>query len=176
MCHQGFTDLISEAESPLEDATCVRNDILVLNYSHDVKSELSLWSADGYFLESLDLPIGTMWVSASHDSPVFYVGCTSFVSATEYYKYSFAEGRSTGSLAPFRKTKVDGFDSDEFVSEQVFYESKDGTKVPMFINRHKSVGKNPPTLLYAYGGFQISIMPYYSVFWCAASLRIMLMS
>src|SRR5205814_2515108 len=86
----------------------------------------------------------------------------SYVSFTEsptIYRYDFKTGHSTVLLRP----KVD-FKSDEFTTEQVFYQSKDGTRVPMFLTYRKGLDKNSnnPTILYGYGGFDISITPSFS--------------
>ena len=81
-------------------------------------------------------------------------------SPTTIYRYDLAAGKSS----VFRQPKVD-FDSDQYETKQVFYKSKDGTRVPMFITAKKGLkldGQNP-VLLYAYGGFNISMTPAFSV-------------
>jgi prolyl oligopeptidase len=92
------------------------------------------------------------------DTETFY----SYVSFTEppaIYRYDMKNGQSTVLFRP----KVD-FKSDEFTTEQVFYQSKDGTKVPMFLTYKKGLQKdgNNPTILYGYGGFDISVTPAFS--------------
>jgi prolyl oligopeptidase len=85
---------------------------------------------------------------------------TSFTRPTTIYRYDLRTGTST----VFREPKVK-FNPDDYESKQVFYNSKDGTRVPMFITHRKGLklnGKNP-TVLYGYGGFDISLTPSFSV-------------
>jgi prolyl oligopeptidase len=93
------------------------------------------------------------------DKEVYYT-FSNYVNAGNIYKYNIANGTSE----IYRKSKID-FDSDNYESKQVFYTSKDGTKVPMIITYKKGIklnGKNP-TILYGYGGFNISLTPSFSI-------------
>jgi prolyl oligopeptidase len=121
--------------------------------AHDLK---------GKFLRNVDLPgIGTAegFGGKRTDKETFYA-FTSFVTPTTIYRYEPGAGKST----VFRQPKVD-FDPSKYETKQVFYNSKDGTRVPMFLTYKKGLkldGENP-TLLYAYGGFDISLSPFFSV-------------
>ena len=92
------------------------------------------------------------------DTETFY-SYTSFTEPPTIYRYDFKSGQSSALFRP----KVD-FKSDDYTTEQVFYQSKDGTRVPMFLTYKKGLEKNGenPTLLYGYGGFDISITPSFS--------------
>ncbi len=127
----------------------------------DVKSEVSLYAPDGKLKGTLPLPgIGSVGgLSGQADSPQLFYAFTSFLYPTSVYRYDVA----TGSNSVFFKPQLP-FDPSQYETRQVFYRSKDGTRIPMFITARKGLkldGSNP-TLLYAYGGFNISITPGYS--------------
>jgi prolyl oligopeptidase len=135
---------------------------LVIETMHDVASVVSLYSLDGTSLGRVDLPgIGSiLGISGREDSPELFYSFTSFTRPTTIYRRDLATGESS----VFRTPKVD-FDPSNYVTEQIFYPSKDGTKVPMFITHRKDLKLDGthPTLLYAYGGFDVSITPAFSV-------------
>jgi prolyl oligopeptidase len=153
--------IIAQGPDKLEHANVIDNKF-VLGYLKDAQSEVRLFDLEGKFLNVVDLPgIGTAegFGGKRKDKETFYA-FTSFISPTTIYRYGFEEGKS----AVFRKPKVD-FDSSQYETRQVFYNSKDGTRVPMFITAKKGLkldGQNP-VLLYAYGGFNISLTPAFSV-------------
>ena len=127
----------------------------------DVKSEVSLYAPDGKLKATLPLPgIGSVGgLSGAADSPQLFYAFTSFLYPTSVYRYDVA----TASNHVFFKPQLP-FDPSQYETRQVFYRSKDGTRIPMFITARKGLkldGSNP-TLLYAYGGFDISISPGYS--------------
>jgi prolyl oligopeptidase len=134
---------------------------LFVTYIKDVTSRVYVYSLDGKLEREVKLPaLGTVagFAGEKNDPFVFYT-FTSFTFPPTIYKYDIASGKSE----IFRKPEVK-FDPESFVTEQVFYPSKDGTKVPMFIVYKKGLkrnGKNP-TMLYAYGGFNISTNPSFS--------------
>jgi prolyl oligopeptidase len=88
---------------------------------------------------------------------------TSFTSPGTVYHYDFTNGVGQEQRI-YRVAKVDGIDPRDFVSEQVFYESKDGTRVPMFITRPADLKNDgtAPAILYGYGGFSASMDPFFS--------------
>jgi prolyl oligopeptidase len=115
--------------------------------------------------KELPLPMGSIVQSMSgrrEDSELFY-SFSSFISPGIIYRYDF----KTLSHSVYKETQVEGLKKDFFDVYQVFYESKDGTKVPMFIISKKGLVKDGshPTLLYGYGGFNISVTPRFSVTW-----------
>lgn len=155
-----WREIIPEKKDVLEGATLVGNKI-VCNYIQDAHSNIEIYNTKGDFLNTIKLPtLGTAsdFSSEMKDSIGFY-SFTSFAYPSTIFKYNLETGKSN----EFFKPKVD-VDLSQFEVEQVFYTSKDGTKVPMFIVHKKNIvldGTNP-TLLYGYGGFNISLMPYFS--------------
>jgi len=153
--------LVPQSADKLESANAVDNKFL-LGYLKDARTEVRLYDLQGKFLRNVDLPgIGTAdgFGGKRKDKETFY-SFTSFVTPTTIYRYEPGAGKST----VFRQPKVD-FDSAKYETKQVFYHSKDGTRVPMFLTYKKGLkldGQNP-TLLYAYGGFDISLTPAFSV-------------
>jgi prolyl oligopeptidase len=153
--------LVPQGADKLESANTVNNSFL-LGYLKDAKTEVRVYELNGTFLHNVDLPgIGTAagFGGKRKDKETFYV-FTSFLSPGAVYRYDPVAAKS----AIFRQPKVD-FDASRFETKQVFYNSKDGTRVPMFLTYKKGIkldGQNP-TLLYAYGGFDISLTPAFSV-------------
>ena len=153
--------VVAEGPDKLEGANTVDNSFL-LSYLKDARNEVHVHDLTGKFLRNVDLPgIGTAagFGGKRTDKETFYA-FTSFVTPTTIYRYEPAAGKSM----VFRQPKVD-FDPTKYETKQVFYNSKDGTRVPMFLTYKKGLkldGQNP-TLLYAYGGFDISLTPFFSV-------------
>jgi prolyl oligopeptidase len=144
------------------DSAGVVDDLFLLRYLKDARAEVRVYDLKGKFVRNVDLPgIGTAngFGGKRKDKETFY-NFTSFISPTTVYRYDPQAGTSS----VFRQPKVD-FDPTQFETKQVFYNSKDGTRVPMFLTYKKGLkldGQNP-TLLYAYGGFDISLTPFFSV-------------
>jgi prolyl oligopeptidase len=153
--------IIPQSADKLDRANLI-HDNFVLGYLKDAQTEVRIYDLSGKFLRNVDLPgIGTAegFSGKRKDKETFYA-FTSFITPTTIYRYDLAAGKS----AVFRQPKVD-FDSTKYETKQVFYTSKDGTRVPMFITARKGLkldGQNP-VLLYAYGGFNISLTPAFSV-------------
>ncbi len=144
------------------EATDVVDNKFLMSYLKDAKTEVRIYDLKGKFLRNVDLPgIGT--ASGFHGKRKYketFYAFTSFISPTTIYRYDPEVGKSS----VFRQPKVD-FDPSRYETTQVFYHSKDGTRVPMFLTYKKGLkrdGQNP-TLLYAYGGFDISLTPFFSV-------------
>ncbi len=135
-------------------------------YLQDAKSVVQMFAADGTPLGKLDLPgIGNASGFTGHtDAASTYFSFSSYNTPPVIYQYHIASGERE----LFRRAEVD-FDPDDYVVKQVFYQSKDGTEVPMFIAHRKGLPQNgqQPTLLYGYGGFNISLTPDFSVRWLA---------
>ena len=157
---ENWKTLVPQGPDKLEFVGVVNNSFL-LSYLKDAKTEVRVHDLEGKFLRAVDLPgIGTAagFGGKRHDAETFYA-FTSFISPTTIYRYDAVAGHSN----VFRQPKVD-FDPTRYETMQVFYKSKDGTRVPMFLTFKKGVkleGQNP-TLLYAYGGFDISLTPAFS--------------
>jgi len=152
--------IIPEKEENITSISSAGNKLFV-TYLKDVTSRVFVYNMDGKLEREVKLPaLGTVsgFNGENDDSFVFYT-FTSFTFPPTIYKYDIATGKSE----VFRRPEVK-FDPESFVTEQVFYTSKDGTKVPMFIVYKKGLKKNGknPTMLYAYGGFNISTNPSFS--------------
>jgi prolyl oligopeptidase len=153
--------VVAQGADKLESVNAVDNKFL-LGYLKDARTEVRVYDLQGGFLRTVDLPgIGAAegFGGKRKDKETFY-SFTSFVTPTTIYRYEPAENKSS----VFRQPKVD-FDPTRYETKQVFYNSKDGTRVPMFLTYKKGLkldGQNP-TLLYAYGGFDISLTPAFSV-------------
>ncbi|MGH8152956.1 MAG: prolyl oligopeptidase family serine peptidase, partial [Rhodanobacteraceae bacterium] len=152
--------VVPQEEGVLSGATLAGGDILA-NYLDVAKSKLQLFSTDGKLLHGLALPtLGTVGgISARNDSKNVYYAFTSFLYPTTLYRYDVADGKTTAYFKPNVK-----FDASPYETKQVFYTSKDGTKVPMFIVAKKGIklDGSHPTVLYGYGGFDITITPSFS--------------
>ena len=153
--------VVEQGADKLEDVNVVDN-LFLLGYLKDAKTEVRVHDLQGKFLRNADLPgIGTAagFGGKRKDKETFY-SFTSFISPTTIYRYDPATGKSS----IFKQPKVD-FDATKYETKQLFYNSKDGTRIPMFLTYKKGLkldGQNP-TLLYAYGGFDISLTPGFSI-------------
>ena len=152
--------VVPEAKSVIESTGMVGGR-LVVNYMVDARTQLSLFGLDGQALGEIPLPgIGTVAaVRGRHDENEMFFNFTSFVFPTTNYRCDLA----TGKVEVFQSPKV-AFDASLYETKQVFYHSRDGTRVPMFITARKGLklDGSHPTLLYAYGGFNISVQPAFS--------------
>ena len=155
--------VVPESKDAMDNVSLLDKDKLVVSYLHDARALVSVFSAgDGKHLKDLELPgIGTAagFGGKSADTETFYT-FTSYTTPATVYRYDFTTGKST----IFRQPKV-AFDPNQYETKQVFYTSKDGTRVPMFLTYKKGIkldGQNP-TLLYGYGGFDIALTPSFSV-------------
>ncbi len=154
-------DVIPEEEETLESASYVGG-YLVGNYLKDASSLIRIFDLNGNPVRQVDLPgLGSAGGFGGHaDDPETFYSFTSYTTPPTIYRYDL----STGESQVYRRAQVD-FDSDAYETEQIFYTSKDGTRVPMFITHRLGVelNGNNPTLLYGYGGFNISETPEFSV-------------
>ena len=152
--------ILPEEQEVLEGITLIGGKI-VAEYMKDACSKAYIYDMEGKKLDELNLPgIGTLGGLNGHkDDNVAFYGYSSFTFPSTIYKYDIEKNESV----IYRDPQVD-FDASLYETKQIFYESKDGTKVPMFIVHKKGLemnGKNP-TLLYGYGGFNISMTPGFS--------------
>ena len=153
-------EIVPEGQSRLYQASLVGGRVIA-NYLDDARSRLVVYGIDGRRLRDVRLPgNGTVigFPDAATESETFFA-YTDFLAPLALYRYDVARDE----VRPYRKPTV-SFDGSAYVTEQVFYTSKDGTRVPMFVTRRKDTkldGDNP-TLLYGYGGFDVSLTPSYS--------------
>lgn len=155
-----WQELIPEAEETLEGVGLLNNQF-VASYLKDAHTQVKVFNLDGSFVRNVSLPgLGSAggFGGKRYDTETFY-SFTGFTTPTTIYRYNMATDEST----IFRQPNVD-FNPDDYETRQVFYSSKDGTQVPMFITHKKGLvlnGQNP-TYLYGYGGFNISLTPSFS--------------
>jgi prolyl oligopeptidase len=156
-----LAEIIPASDATLESATLFRDEI-VASYLRDVVSEVKTFAHDGKPLKTLPLPgLGTAsgFGGRQSDTETFF-SFTSYIEPASIYRLDLTSGESQVIHQP----KVE-FDPSQYESRQAFYTSKDGTQVPIIVSHRKGVRLNgqQPTLLYGYGGFNISITPQFSV-------------
>jgi len=153
--------VVPESDAVLQSAELVGGRLAVERLK-DVKGRLAIYDLDGSMETQVELPtIGSVGaVSGDPDRSTFYYGFTSFTYPTTVFRYDLESGTSTAVYEP----TVEGFDADRYTVKQIFYESTDGTEVPMFLVHKKGLTRNGshPTRLYGYGGFNITITPSFS--------------
>ena len=153
-----WTTIVPESEQPIDGASIV-GDKLIVTYLKDATTRAAVYDLEGNPLDDLALgELGTAggFGGKAGDPETFYT-FTSFNQPGAIYRLNVDTGEKTTFAAPELT-----FDPAQFVTEQKFYTSKDGTRVPMFIVRRKDVTGPAPTLLYGYGGFDISLTPGFS--------------
>ncbi len=157
---ENWKDFIPETENVLSPNT--GGGYFFTSYMVDAVSKVLQYDYDGKLVREVELPgVGSAYgFGSKKEEKELYYSFTNYKTPSSIYKYNIAEGTS----GLYRKPKID-FNPDNYESKQVFYTSKDGTKVPMIITHKKGVelnGKNP-TILYGYGGFNISLTPNFSI-------------
>lgn len=155
-----WVDFIPETKNVLSPITC--GGYFFANYMVDAISKVLQYDYSGKLVREVKLPgVGTIRGSdAKKEDKELYYSFTNYVTPGSIYKYDLKKGISE----LYRKPNID-FNPEDYESKQVFYKSKDGVKVPMIITHKKGLelnGKNP-TILYGYGGFNISITPSFSI-------------
>ena len=155
-----WREIIPEAAETLEGVSLTGGRFFA-NYLKDARTQVKVYGLDGTFEREVELPgIGTAsGFGGKKDSTETFYAFSGFTTPSTIYRYDIATGQSTVFKAP-RLT----FNPEEYVTEQVFYTSKDGTTIPMFISHRKGLVKDGsnPTYLYGYGGFNISLTPTFS--------------
>lgn len=153
---ENWKDLIPETESVMTAATCGGK--IFASYMVDVKTQVKQFDLNGKLERAIQLPdIGTATgFGGKREEQEIYYAFTSFTYPTTIFRYDISTGKST----LYQKPSVD-FNPEDYETKQVFYHSKDGAKIPMFIVHKKGIelnGKNP-TWLYGYGGFSVNLTP-----------------
>jgi prolyl oligopeptidase len=157
---ENWKDIVPESENAMQGVNTAGKKMFV-NYLEDAKTLVRQYDYKGQLERDIELPgIGSAggFNGRFADKEVYYY-FTSFTTPSSIYKFDIASGSSS----LYKSPKVD-FNPDDYETKQVFFASKDGTKIPMFIVHKKGIelnGKNP-TWLYAYGGFGISLTPSFS--------------
>ena len=159
---KNWKEIVPEDKNAVLQGAGFIGEKLVTTWLHNASSKVKFYDMNGKFLNELVLPgIGTLGgITGKRDDNQAFYAFSSYTRPNSVYELNTTTMQSTIFKAP----KVD-FTSDDYVTKQVWYTSKDGTKVPMFISHKKGLklnGKNP-TLLYGYGGFNISQQPQFAV-------------
>ena len=156
-----WQEIIPQTDEVLESVGLLNNQFVV-DYLKDAHTQVKIFDLNGAFVREVELPgIGSAggFSGKRYDTETFY-SFTSFTTPATIYQYDMVSGEST----IFRQPKVD-LNPADYETNQVFYSSKDGTQVPMFITHKKGLqlDGNNPTYLYGYGGFNVSLTPSFSV-------------
>lgn len=157
---ESWKDFLPETENVLSATTA--NKYIFAHYMKDAVTQIKQYDYSGHEIREVKLPgLGSVsGFSSKKDETDVYYYFTNYVTPGAIYKYDLESGKSE----VYQEPKID-FDPKKYVSKQVFYHSKDGTKIPMMITYKKGLkmdGTNP-TMLYGYGGFNISLTPSFSV-------------
>ena len=156
-----WRDILAQQDEPLQGTGLVGGK-LIASYLQDVKSLIRVHTPDGELVREVELPgigsaggFGGKW----EDTETFY-SFSSYTVPSSIYRYDI----DTGASELFRRPDID-IDADAYETKQVFYESKDGTRIPMFVTHKKGLETtgDHPTLLYGYGGFNVSLTPGFSL-------------
>jgi len=160
-----WKEVIAESNDMLEQVLWSGGH-LFCGYLADVKSAIRVHSLDGKFVREVKLPgMGQVNLGDSkHDDPEQFYQFAGYTTPPTLFRYDLKSGESK----PLFTSKLP-FDPNAFETRQVFYTSKDGTRIPMFISHRKGVKTDAanPTLLYGYGGFSVAIRPSFSVLYLA---------
>lgn len=158
---ENWQELIPQQEGVLVGAEIADGNKIVLTYDRDASQRLYIHNIDGSFIREITLPTyGSVGTSTSRKSSEMFYAFTSFTYPTVIYRYDINSGKSE----IYKSTELPGINFDDYVTEQVFYPSTDGTKIPMFITYKKGVKRdgNTPVYLYGYGGFNVTLNPGFS--------------
>jgi prolyl oligopeptidase len=157
---ENWVDIIPESKDVLVGAQFA-GDKLIVKYDQDAANHAFVYTKEGKLIREIAFPgYGSAGFSTSPRTDEVFYSFTSFTSPSSIYSYDMESGEST----LVSRAEIAGFNPDDYVTEQVFYTSKDGTKVPMFITYRRDLkrdGKNP-VYLYGYGGFNITLNPSFS--------------
>ena len=157
---ENWVDFISETENVLSPST--GGGYFFAEYMVDAVSKVMQYDYEGQLVRQIELPgVGSAGgFDAKKEDTELYYSFTNYVTPGSIYKYDIKDGTSE----LYRKPTID-FNPEDYTSQQIFYNSKDGTQIPMIITHKKGLelnGKNP-TILYGYGGFNVSLTPSFSI-------------
>lgn len=155
-----WKEIIPQQEEVLSSASVVNN-MFVMSYLRDAHSELKLYRLSGTFIRNVDLPtLGSIGgISGERGDKEMFFSFASFIVPGTIFRYNF----SSEKLSTFRQPEIN-FDFTQYETKQIFYRSKDGTRVPMFITHRKGLSRDGanPTILFGYGGFTASMLPSFA--------------
>ena len=150
--------LIAEQNDALTNVEILENYILC-QYLKNVASEVFLYEKNSLKKKTINFNKQGIIsnISTNQDSDIFYFSYTNYIQPNQIYKYN----AQNNDISLLWAKEIPQFNSDDYISQQVFYPTMDGTMIPMFISHHQDteLGVNTPLLLYGYGGFDISILP-----------------
>ena len=153
-----WNDVIQESENSIRSVNVINNSF-VINYLVDTFSSIKIFDLSGNFVQDLELPKnGTIGgFGGEIDDTETYFSVSNYVTPREIYEINL----DSLEVKLFWKEEIDGYDSEDYVSELKFYPSKDGTKIPIHISYKKGleINQDTPLMLYGYGGFNISLLP-----------------
>ena len=153
-----WNDVIQESENSIRSVNVINNSF-VINYLVDTFSSIKIFDLSGNFVQDLELPKnGTIGgFGGEIDDTETYFSVSNYVTPREIYEINL----DTLDVNLFWKEEIDGYESEDYVSELKFYPSKDGTKIPIHISYKKGleINQDTPLMLYGYGGFNISLLP-----------------
>jgi prolyl oligopeptidase len=158
---ESYRELIAESENAMQSINMVGG-LFVASYLHDVTTQILMFDVTGRLVREVELPgkgTASGFGGKRSDGETFY-SYTSINTPPTIFHYDMESGAAT----QWKRPQVE-FDPDEYVVEQVFYSSKDGTRIPMFIAYKEGLARDGrrPTLLYGYGGFSAALHPGFSV-------------
>ncbi len=153
-----WNDVIQESENSIRSVNVINNSF-VINYLVDTFSSIKIFDLSGNFIQDLELPKnGTIGgFGGEIDDTETYFSVSNYVTPREIYEINL----NSLDVKIFWKEEIDGYESEDYVSELKFYPSKDGTKIPIHISYKKGleINQDTPLMLYGYGGFNISLLP-----------------
>ena len=153
-----WNDVIQESENSIRSVNVINNSF-VINYLVDTFSSIKIFDLSGNFVQDLELPKnGTIGgFGGEIDDTETYFSISNYVTPREIYEINL----DSLEVKLFWKEEIDGYESEDYVSELKFYPSKDGTKIPIHISYKKGleINQDTPLMLYGYGGFNISLLP-----------------
>lgn len=158
---ENWKNVLDEQAEVLQTVNIAGNRIIA-EYMKDAYSKANIYDLQGNFIDEMDLPgIGSLSaISGKKNGDYAFYGFTSFTFPSTVYLYDIKNNKSE----IYKQSEID-FNPEEYTTEQIFFESKDGTKVPMFLVHKKGLelDGNNPTILYGYGGFNVSLTPTFSI-------------
>jgi prolyl oligopeptidase len=156
-----WKELIPQQDDVMDFVIMVNNQFVV-TYMHDAYHLMKIYNLDGSFVRDIVLPtLGSIVeISGKPEHTEMFINFTSFLYPPTIFRYDFP----SSSLTLLHGAEID-FDASNYETKQVFYTSTDGTRVPMFLTHKKglTLDSNNPTLLYGYGGFDISLTPSFTI-------------